>query len=355
MDKIKIGSNLIGKNLPTYFIADIAANHDGDLSRAKELIWLAKEAGADAAKFQHFQADTIVSDFGFRNLRGINSHQSNWNKSVFQVYKDASINPDWTAILSEESEKADIHFLTTPYDIGLVDDVNEYVPAFKVGSGDITWIQMIQYVASKQKPYMLATGASNLLDVVRAVEAGLAINHQLVLMQCNTNYTASVENFRYLNLNVLKTYRGLYPDLILGLSDHTMGYSSVLGAVALGASVIEKHFTDSNDRAGPDHHFAMNPKTWEEMVQSVRELEYAFGDGVKRVEENELDTLVVQRRSICAATDLSAGITLSQESVVFLRPCPPGGLSPFEVENLLGKTLNKKKALGESIYIDDVF
>ena len=273
MDKIKIGSNLIGKNLPTYFIADIAANHDGDLSRAKELIWLAKEAGADAAKFQHFQADTIVSDFGFRNLRGINSHQSNWNKSVFQVYKDASINPDWTAILSEESEKADIHFLTTPYDIGLVDDVNEYVPAFKVGSGDITWIQMIQYVASKQKPYMLATGASNLLDVVRAVEAGLAINHQLVLMQCNTNYTASVENFRYLNLNVLKTYRGLYPDLILGLSDHTMGYSSVLGAVALGASVIEKHFTDSNDRAGPDHHFAMNPKTWEEMVQSVRELE----------------------------------------------------------------------------------
>jgi sialic acid synthase SpsE len=355
MDTIKIGSRLIGKNLPTYFVADIAANHDGDLSRAKELIWLAKEAGADAAKFQHFQAPTIVSDFGFRNLKGVNTHQSSWKKSVFQVYEDASINTDWTAILCEESKKAEIHFLSTPYDIELVDHVNDYVPAFKIGSGDITWTQMVEHIASKQKPYMLATGASNLTDVVRAVDVGLAINNQLVLMQCNTNYTASIHNFKYLNLNVLKTYKELYPNLILGLSDHTIGYASVLGAVAFGASVIEKHFTDDNNRLGPDHHFAMNPKNWKEMVENVRGLEVALGDGVKRVEKNEQDTFVVQRRSVCAASDLLAGTKLSQESVVFLRPCPAGALQPFEVENLIGKTLNKNKASGEAIFMGDFF
>jgi N-acetylneuraminate synthase len=290
---MKAESNLIideinvGEKYPTYFIADIAANHDGDLERAKDLIYKAKEAGADAAKFQHFRAETIVSDVGFQKLGTQQSHQAGWNKSVVEVYRDASVSTDWTEALKDTCDRAGITFFTSPYDFDLVDHIDPYVPAYKIGSGDITWIEMIQLVASKQKPYILATGASSTDDVVRAVHAALSINPKLVLMQCNTNYTGSIENMRYVHLNVLKTYRSMFPEMILGLSDHTPGHATVLGAVALGARMIEKHFTDDIDRNGPDHKFSMDPKSWRDMVDRTRELEAALGAGLKKVEANE--------------------------------------------------------------------
>ena len=132
-------------------------------------------------------------------------------------------------------------------------------------------------------------------------------------MQCNTNYTASLENFKYINLNVLKTFKKLYPDLILGLSDHTPGHSTVLGAVALGAKIIEKHFTDENEREGPDHKFSMNPHSWKEMVARTRELENALGGEIKKVEANEYETVILQRRAIRASSDLLSGATLEKK------------------------------------------
>ena len=200
---MKIGSKLIGEKHPTYFIADIAANHDGSLQRAKELIYLAAEAGADAAKFQHFKAETIVSDNVFKSIGSKLSHQSTWEKSVFEVYKDASINLGWTPILKETCDKAGIDFFTSPYSLELVDHIDPFVPAYKIGSGDITWIEIIKYIASKKKPYIIATGASDMNEVSRAVQAGLKINKELALLQCNTNYTGSRENFKYINLNVI--------------------------------------------------------------------------------------------------------------------------------------------------------
>ena len=137
-----------------FFIADIAANHDGDLERAKDLIYLAAEAGADAAKFQHFQASTIVSDKGFKSLGGQLSHQAKWKDSVFDVYKAASVDLSWTETLKETCNDAGIPFFTTPYSLDLVDFIDPYVPAYKIGSGDITWLEMIKHVASKQKPYI---------------------------------------------------------------------------------------------------------------------------------------------------------------------------------------------------------
>jgi sialic acid synthase SpsE len=256
---LDIQGKKIGGDFPTYFIADIAANHDGDLERAKDLIYLAADAGADAAKFQHFKAETIVSDFGFKTMRGHQSHQSKWKKSVFEVYKEAGVNLDWTAKLKETCDIAGIPFFTTPYALDIVDVINEFVPAYKIGSGDITWLEMIEKVASNQKPYILATGASSADDVHRAVKFALSINPMLALMQCNTNYTASLENFKYIQLNVLKTYRIMYPEIVLGLSDHTPGHATVLGAVALGARMVEKHFTDDKSRTGPDHEFSMDP------------------------------------------------------------------------------------------------
>ena len=346
---LEIRGRKIGWNYPTYFIVDIAANHDGDLERAKDLIYLASEARADAAKFQHFKANTIVSDFGFKSLKQQQSHQAKWKKSVFEVYQDASVSLSWTEVLKETCDKAGIAFFTSPYAIDLVDHINPYVPVYKIGSGDITWIDMIEYIASKQKPYLLATGASTLDDVHRAVSAGLAINPMLGLMQCNTNYTASLENFRYIQLNVLRTYREMYPDLVLGLSDHTPGHATVLGAVALGARIIEKHFTDDVNREGPDHVFSMDPKAWREMVDRTRELENALGTGVKKVEENEQETVVLQRRAVRAVRDIPSGATLTREHLTVLRPCPKDGIPPYLIDELLGKRLRKDINSGEHL------
>ena len=291
---MEINKKKIGLGYPTYFIADVGANHDGDIERAKDLIYKAAESGADAAKFQHFKAKTIVSDFGFKNLNLSSSHQSKWEKSVYEVYKDASINNTWTYELKLTCDKAGITFFTSPYDLSIVDEVDEFVPAYKIGSGDITWIRIIEYIASKNKPYIIATGASNLNEVISAVRAGLDINSNMSLMQCNTNYTGSDDNFKFINLNVLKTYSQLFPDLVLGLSDHTPGHATTLGAIALGAKIIEKHFTDDNTRTGPDHSFAMNPSSWREMIDRSRELEASLGSTKKRIEDNEKEITIIQ-------------------------------------------------------------
>ncbi|MBI3524670.1 MAG: N-acetylneuraminate synthase family protein [Betaproteobacteria bacterium] len=351
---LEIQGKKIGHHYPTYFIADIAANHDGDLERAKNLIYLAAEAGANAAKFQHFRAETIVSDHGFRNLGGQQSHQSKWKKSVFEVYQGASVSLDWTETLKETCDKAGIAFFTSPYAYDLVDHIDPYVPAYKIGSGDITWIEMIEYIASRQKPYVMATGASTLDDVQRAVNAGLAINPMLCLMQCNTNYTASLENFKYIQLNVLKTYHAMYPNLVLGLSDHTPGHATVLGAVALGARMIEKHFTDDVLRVGPDHAFSMTPKDWREMVGRTRELENALGAGVKQVEENERETVVLQRRAICAGCNLAANTVLTEEHLTVLRPCPADGVPPYCLDQLIGKRVRRDVSSGEYLRWTDL-
>jgi sialic acid synthase SpsE len=352
--QLKIGSKTIGRDEPTYFIADIAANHDGNLDRAISLIHLAAKAGADAAKFQHFKAETIVSDAGFKALGAASAHQAKWEKSVFEVYRDASLNLSWTPFLKEACDNAGIAFFTSPYSMELADEVDRYVPAYKIGSGDITWIEIIRHVAAKMKPVILATGASNMDDVIRAMSAALKINSQFALLQCNTNYSASLENFRYIHLNVLRTYREIHPDLILGLSDHTPGHATVLGAVSLGARIIEKHFTDDTARTGPDHAFSMNPTSWKEMVDRTRELENSIGTGVKQIEDNEKETAVLQRRSIRIVSNMEQGSILGRSALNVLRPCPADGIQPFEIEKVVGRKLRRALQAGDHLRWTDI-
>lgn len=351
---LKIDGKHISACHPTYFIADIAANHDGDLRRAIDLIHLAADAGADAAKFQHFQANTIVSDKGFRALGGQQSHQASWKKPVFEVYKDAAVDLDWTPHLKEACDQAGITFFTSPYAPELVDAVDPYVPAYKIGSGDITWIEIVEYIARKQKPYLLATGASTMVDVERAVAAALAINTQFALLQCNTNYTASLENFKFIQLRVLETFKRRFPGMILGLSDHTPGHASVLGAVALGARIIEKHFTDDVRRLGPDHGFSMDPGSWRQMVDRTRELENSLGEGEKRVEMNEKETCVLQRRSIRFITALPKGAILDRGALSVLRPCPEGAIPPYRIAELLARKLTRSVEAGDVVQWTDL-
>jgi sialic acid synthase SpsE len=347
MTSLKLGRKIVSLERPTYFVADISANHDGDLDRAKLLIRLCAEAGANAAKFQNFRAAKIVSDRGFQALGTQLSHQSKWKKSVFQVYQEASLPWEWTPILKQECEACGIDYFSAPYDFEAVDMLDPCVQLFKIGSGDITWPEMLRKVASKKKPVLLATGASEIADVQRAVEEILKINPHLVLMQCNTNYTGSVEAFGHINLRVLETYRVMFPDVILGLSDHTPGHATVLGAVTLGARVIEKHFTDDNRREGPDHPFSMTPQAWRDMVDRTRELESALGSPLKVVEENERDTVVLQRRCLRAAVDLRPGTVLRPELLEALRPAPLDAVMPFELSRVVGKTLMHDLPVGE--------
>jgi N-acetylneuraminate synthase len=352
--EIKIADRMIGENHPTYFIADVAANHDGELERARKLIRLAKDAGADAAKFQNFQAPKIVSDYGFKHMNAQVSHQATWKKSVFEVYQDASTPVDWTPILKEECDKAGIHYFTSPYDYDSIENVEPFVPAFKIGSGEIDWIEALEHMASKGKPVILASGASDIADVQRAVHAILKINKQLVLMQCNTNYTASPENYDHIHLNVLKTYATMFPEVVLGLSDHTHGNATVLGAVTLGARVIERHFTDDNDRIGPDHKFALNPADWAHMVEETRLLERALGSTDKFIAGNEQETKVVQRRCLRAARIIKAGETVTREMIDVLRPATPGAIKPNEIESVIGTRASKEIPSGKELRWTDL-
>jgi sialic acid synthase SpsE len=351
-EDIRIQDRLIGPHQPSYFIADIAANHDGDLERAKSLIWLAKEAGADCAKFQHFKAEKIVSDRGFKALGGQQSHQSQWKKPVFDVYRQYELNREWNQELAVTAKVAGIHFMTTPYDDDAVDSVNALVPAWKIGSGDITWTSFVKRVARTGKPILIASGASTQADVDRVLKEVLPVNRQVVLMQCNTNYTGSLENFRYINLNVLKTYALRYPGLLLGLSDHSPGHATVLGAIALGARAIEKHFTDDNGREGPDHGFAMNPKTWREMVDRSRELEAALGDGIKRVEDNEQQTAVLQQRCLRATRVLPVGHVITPQDLEALRPVPAGSVKPYLLNQVVGQQITMELEAGDALMMN---
>ncbi len=332
---MKIGDKDIGLNHPTYFIADIGSNHEGSLERALYLIELAAESGADAAKFQHHRADMRDSDFGYRSLGGQLSHQANWNGSVYDVCKKAETPWEWTPQLAKKCEETGIHFFSTPYDLEAIDMLDPFSPAHKIGSGDITYTAMLKEVAKKGKPVLLATGASTMQEVKRAVDTILPINEDLILMQCNTNYTASDENYDNLNIKVLETYGREFPGLVFGLSDHTQDESVIVGAVALGARTIERHFTDDTTRSGPDHPFAMDPKNWKRMVDATRTLERALGNGEKTLQENERETVVVQRRCLRLAYDIPAGTKITEDMLIPKRPAPEGSIKPFDLELVL--------------------
>ena len=295
-----------------------------------------------------------MSNYGFQSLGIQQSHQKKWKKSVFEVYKDASVPFHWTQHLKDHCYQIGIDYFSAPYNLDAVDSLEDHIPAYKIGSGDITWLDIIEKIAQKGKPVLLATGAATMKDVQRAVDIVLKHNHRLVLMQCNTNYTASLENFKYINLNVLATYQQSFPGLVYGLSDHTPGHATVLGAITLGARVIEKHFTDDNNRKGPDHPFSMNPETWKDMVDRSRELERALGDGVKRIEGNETETVVLQQRAIRVSQDLVKGDRISLDNIEILRPCPKDACKPYESANLLGKPLSTSVKKGDYLRPESV-
>tara|TARA_B100000161_G_scaffold220224_1_gene165457 strand:- start:686 stop:1741 length:1056 start_codon:yes stop_codon:yes gene_type:complete len=336
-----------------FFIADIGSNHDGSLDRAIELVYLAANSGADAVKLQHFKANTILNKNAFENLPA-KAHQSKWKKSVYQTYEDASTPTEWTREILEACRDANVKFSTSPYSIELSDILEEYVDFFKIGSGDISWPALIKHVSKKEKPIVIATGASTLDEVTNAYLEASKLNKNVSLLQCNTNYSGDYENLYYSNLNVIKSYKTLFPNALIGLSDHTRDELTVLSAVSLGAKVIEKHFTDDNLREGPDHSFAINPEKWAIMVKRTRELEIALGDGKKIIEKNELDSSIVQKRSLYAKKDFKVGDIISINDFDALRPCQIGSVSPRSLEKINQPILNCNLKKGDNLKWENI-
>ena len=347
--EIKIGNKTIGIGHPAYIIAEIGANFDGDINKAKSLIKAAQECGADCAKFQTFKSEEIVSDKGFAlmELKGVHG---TWGKTVGEVFKEVEFPREWHYELMEYCNNIGIDFSTAPYDIEAVDLCEKLdIPFIKIGSGEITWLEMIKYIASKNKPVFLATGDATLSEIDEAIRAFESTgNKDLVLMQCITNYPSKIESA---NINVLKSYQNAF-DILTGYSDHSPGPVVALGSVALGAVVIEKHFTLDKSDKGPDHPHSMDINEFKIMVDHIRELELAMGTTRKFVVEEETETVIVQRRGLYAKRDIKAGETILLEDIDVLRPAL--GILPKYKDVIVGKTAKVDIEIGTPIFWDNL-
>jgi len=343
--KIEIDGKTIGDGYPCYTVAEVGSNFDGSLERAKKLIDLAKTCGADAVKFQSFKADKIVSKKGFENLKA--GFQTNWKKPVYEVYEDAEFNRNWTKELLNYSKNKGITFFSAPYDKKAVDDlVDAGVSVFKIGSGDITWLEIIEYIAKQGKPIILGTGASTMTEIQNAVDVIHSTgNEQLVILQCVTNYPAS---FEQANIRAIELLRSKFNTLV-GYSDHTPGYIVPMGTVALGGCMVEKHFTDDKNRLGPDHPFAMDGDDFKLMVDNIRTLEKALGKPEKELYPEESDSVILQRRCVRAKNKITADSIITKSVLEFLRPAPKGSFSPGQLDKIIGRKvkvdIEKGKAL----------
>ena len=356
---INIGKHRIGSKYPVYIISEIGSNFDGDLKRAKYLAKLSLEAGATAFKIQNFNAPQIVSKRGFQNLKI--SFQSKWQKTVFDIYKNAEFPRKWLKELSDYCKKIGIDFFSSPYDKEAVDLLEKiFVPAHKVGSGEIDNLDFLQYVAQTMKPIIIACGASTINEIETAISTIRNVgNNQIILLQCVTNYPSKIQDA---NIKAMVALKEKF-NVEIGYSDHTTGKVSggddpldgltvPLAAVALGAKVIEKHFTDDRTRKGPDHPFAMEFKDFKKMVLAIRALETAMGDGIKKVMSSEKDTAIIQRRGIYAKKDIRKGNKIKLNMIEFLRPAI--GLRPCEVSKIEGKKAKQDIPAGSPLTIDDI-
>ena len=272
--EFKIGDKWVGENHPTYFIAEIGANFDGSIEKAKKLIDAAKASGADCAKFQTFDTPRIVSEGGFSKMHLHGVHGS-WGRTVSEVFKDAEFPVAWHKEIVDYCAQVGIHFSTSPYFKEAVDlcvDLN--VPFIKIGSGEITWLEQLDYIARKGIPVMLATGDATMSEIDEAVRTIQKTgNKNFVLMQCVTNYPSKIDSA---NVNVLKTYQAAF-GCLTGYSDHAPGHVVALASTVIGGRVIEKHFTLDKTDKGPDHPHSMEPHEFKFMVDSIREVERAMG------------------------------------------------------------------------------
>jgi N-acetylneuraminate synthase len=341
MPAVKIADRTIGLHQPCFIIAEAGVNHNGDIQIARRLVDVAVSAGADAVKFQTFQAEKVVSLSAPKADYQLQT--TDQAESQYAMLKKLELSTAMHEELFVYCQRLGILFLSTPFDEESADFLERLgVLAFKVSSGEITNLPLLQHIAVKKKPTFLSTGMSSLVEVGQAEEVFRESgNQELVLLHCVSNYPADPAD---VNLRAMETMAAAF-QVPVGYSDHTPGVEVALAAAALGASVIEKHFTLDQNMPGPDHRASLEPEGLKAMIQGIRTVEAALGHGRKEPALSEKNTASVARRSLVAARDLKAGEILRREDIAIRRP--GSGLQPSMLSFIIGLTLKKDVAEGE--------
>lgn len=340
MKSIKIFNQTISNESKCFVIAEISANHNHDIEIAKKMIREAKKAGADAVKLQTYKADTMTLNCDneyFQIKQG-----TIWDgKNLYKLYEEAYTPWEWHKELMDVAKGENIICFSTPFDKTAVDFLEELeVPAYKIASFEITDIPLIKYVATKGKPIIISTGIATIQEIQNAVEICKSVgNEQVILLKCTSAYPASIEE---LNLKTIPNMASTF-DVITGLSDHTLGITVPVGAVAIGARVIEKHFILDRSMGGPDAAFSLNIDEFAEMVKSIRDIEKALGKVSYTLSDKSLKNREFSR-SLFIVKDITAGEKFTEDNVKSIRP--GFGLSPKYINEILGRTTNQDLVKG---------
>jgi pseudaminic acid synthase len=343
---LEIQDTKIGSGEPVYIIAELSANHNQNFEKAVELIHAAKESGANAVKIQTYTADTLTIDCHnkyFRIGKG-----TRWEgKNLYELYGEAYTPWDWQPKLQKIAKNLDLDFFSTPFDPTSVEFLQHMdVPAFKIASFEIVDIPLIRIIARTGKPIIMSTGMASLHEIEEAVDAIRGEgNFQIALLKCTSAYPAIPED---MNLKTIPDMAGKF-DLPVGLSDHTLGTTIPVAAVALGASIVEKHLTLLRNTPGPDSSFSLEPAEFRAMVDAIRETEKALGTVNYSVTGHEMASRVF-RRSIFVVKDIKRGEIFTEETIRSIRP--GYGIPPRYLEELLGKRARKNIRKGTPLNWD---
>ena len=345
---ILIGDCPIGTGHPCFIIAEAGVNHNGDVNLAKQLIEVAASAGANAVKFQTFKAETLVSPIA--EMAEYQKNNFRKDLSQFEMIQQLELSFDAFRELKEFAQSRGALFLSTPFDVESANFLDEIgVPAFKVSSGDLTDFRLLDCLARKKKPVVLSTGMSDLHEVETAVEVLKAAgSEELAILHCVSNYPADAKD---MNLRSIQTLSQVFK-VPVGLSDHSLGQTVTLAAVALGACIIEKHFTVNKAMIGPDHKCSLEPHELQTLVQEIRQVEAALGDGRKVPRACERPISEVVRRSIVLAQDVDENECIAAPMLACLRPGT--GIPPQFLSSVQGRRLVRSMKKGDVLHWEDI-
>ena len=344
MKKVKIGDKLIGEEEPCFIIAEAGVNHNGSVELAKELIDAAKDAGADAVKFQTFKAENVVIEKAEK--AEYQKETTDTEESQYEMIKKLELTENDFKELADYAKKVGILFLSSPFDKGSVDLLDGMnVPVFKVASGEITNLPLLRHIAKKGKTIILSTGMSTLGEVEEAL---IVIRNEgieeVILLHCVSNYPARMGD---VNLRAMETLKHAFK-IPVGFSDHTVGITAPIAAVALGACIIETHFTLDRNLPGPDHKASLEPDELKKMVKAIRDVEKALGDGIKKPTKEEEEIKKIARRSVVAKVDIPEGAIITEDMLEVKRPGT--GIEPKYMEKVIGKRAKVNIYKDELIY-----
>jgi len=346
MKKIKAGNKLIGEKEPCFIIAEAGVNHNGDIELAKKLVDMAKDAGADAVKFQTFHAKEIVS----LNTKKAGYQYRTKEKTQYEMLKNLELSFDEFRELKKYCDNSNIEFISTPYDIKSVEFLNEIgVKRFKVASADLINKPLIEAIAKTKKQIILSTGMATLGEIERTISLIYNLgNRNIILLHCTTSYPTS---YCQVNMNILNTLKNSF-DLTIGYSDHTTGIEVPIMAVTMGAKVIEKHFTLDHTMEGPDHFASLEPSELKKMVKAIRNVEKSFGSKRKEITDNEKKNIFYMRRSIHASVDIKKADIMKDNNIKITRPF--NGIEPWFIGVVLGKKVKNNIKKDDPIRWEDL-